>query len=85
MAAYRTTLRDAGGRTVPVVHGRLKGKNGAAEAQPVPTAAVNFRDELDRLTSRVRRLMPFNNDTERFFIERSEIANALAKLAKQIG
>ncbi len=84
MVAFRTSLKDAGGRAVPVIHTRLPGKKKPAEAQPITRAAVNFRDELDRIESRVRRLMPFNNDTERFFIERSEIANAIAKLAKQL-
>lgn len=40
--------------------------------------------ELRRLAERVRRLTPDHRDPERFFIERSEVADMLRRLAREM-
>lgn len=81
MAFRLEEIRDEANRRVRVEHRKL-GKRQPA-AGPTPRLAIEIRDKLDQLSSRVRRLMPSARDPEAFHVERSEIARELQRLAEK--
>jgi hypothetical protein len=75
-------ITDQDGRHIPVVRAKLPAKANPAPIEPKLRTAVEFRRELDSISSGIRRLAPqSSSDPERFYEQRSELARRVQRLA----
>lgn len=81
----RSRITDGRGRHIPVERTTLPPKRVVAVPEPQLRKAVEFRRELDAISSAVRRLAPpESHNPEKFHEQRSELARRVQRLASQL-